>query len=108
MANSTVTLVIVTGQSGTDVSHNVFANLGWDEVRLPQPVFEGDTIYAQSEVLTLRESTNQADVGVVTVRTVGFNQDAATVITFRHTLLVYKQGRGPRLSVPSLEGHESP
>ena len=49
--DSTFTLALVTGQSVTDVSQNVMANLGWDEVRLPAPVFEGDTIYSESEVL---------------------------------------------------------
>ncbi len=53
--DSTFTLALVTGQSVTDVSQNVFANLGWDEVGLPNPVFEGDTIYSRSEVLEKRK-----------------------------------------------------
>ena len=61
--DSTFTLALVTGQSGTDVSQNVFANLGWDEVRLPNPVFEGDTIYSRSEVFEKRESRSRPDVG---------------------------------------------
>jgi len=56
LVDSTFTLALVTGQSVTDISQNVFANLRWDEVRLPNPVFEGDTIYSQSEVLEKRES----------------------------------------------------
>jgi itaconyl-CoA hydratase len=95
LVNSCLTLALVTGQSVTDVSQNVFANLGWDEVRLPHPVFEGDTLYSRSEVLEKRESRSRPDVGVVTVRTEGFNQDGVVVISFRRTLLVYKRGCKP-------------
>ena len=63
LVNSTFTLALVTGQSVADVSQNVFANLGWDEVRLPAPVFEGDTIYSESEVLEVRESRSRPEVG---------------------------------------------
>jgi acyl dehydratase len=96
LVNSALTLALVTGQSVTDVSHNVMANLGWDEVRLPHPVFEGDTVYSRSEVLDTRESRSRPDVGVVSVRTTGFNQHGEVVIVFRRTLLVYKHGRGPK------------
>ena len=51
LVDSTFTLALVTDQSLTDVSQNDFASLGWDEVRLPAPVFEGDIIYSRSEVL---------------------------------------------------------
>jgi acyl dehydratase len=69
LVDSTFTLALVTGQSVTDISQNVFANLGWDEVRLPAPVFEGDTIYSSSEVLEKRESRSRPNVGIVAVRT---------------------------------------
>lgn len=97
LVDSTFTLALVTGQSVTDLSQNVFANLGWDEVRLPHPVFEGDTIYSQSEVLEARESRSRPDVGVVTARTVGYNQEGVVVISFRRTLLVYKRGHAPEI-----------
>jgi acyl dehydratase len=71
------------------------ANLGWDEVRLPAPVFEGDTIYSQSEVLETRPSRSRPNVGIVRVETKGYNQDGTVVITFRRTLLVYRRGHGP-------------
>jgi acyl dehydratase len=61
LVDSTFTLALVTGQSVHDVSMNVLANLGWDRVRLPSPVFEGDTIYSQSEVLSVRESESRPD-----------------------------------------------
>ena len=95
LVDSTFTLALVTGQSVIDVSQNGFANLGWDEVRLPNPVFEGDTIYAQSEVLEARASRSRPDVGIVTVRTVGYNQDGQVVIRFRRTVMVYRRGHGP-------------
>jgi acyl dehydratase len=65
LVDSTFTLALVTGQSVTDVSQNVSANLGWDEVGLPNPDFEGDTIYSRSEVLEKRESRSRPDVGIV-------------------------------------------
>ena len=95
LVDSTFTLALVTGQSVSDVSQNVMANLGWDEVRLPNPVFEGDTIYSQSEVLEARASRSRPNVGVVVVETTGYNQDSAVVITFKRTLLVYRRGHGP-------------
>ena len=102
LVDSTFTLALVTGQSVTDVSQNVFANLGWDEVRLPAPVFEGDTIYSSSEVLEKRESKSRKDVGIVRVGTTGYNQDGTTVITFRRTIMVYKYGQAPKVTWPTL------
>lgn len=104
LINSCLTLALVTGQSVTDVSQNVFANLGWDEVRLPNPVFEGDTLYSRSEVLETRESRSRPDVGVVTVRTEGHNQNGVLVISFRRTLLVYRRGLKPQVSRPQAAG----
>ena len=98
LVDSTFTLALVTGQSVSDISQNVFANLGWDDVRLPHPVFEGDTIYSQSEVLAARESASRPDVGIVTVRTTGYNQDGVVVITFERTIMVYKRGHAPEIS----------
>src|SRR3989304_7048766 len=106
LVDSTFTVALVTGQSVTDVSQNVFANLGWDEVRLPNPVFEGETIYSQSEVLETRPSRSRPNVGIVTVRTTGYNQGGVVVITFQRTLLVYRRGFGPKTPRPSLEGRQ--
>ena len=100
LVDSTFTLALVTGQSVTDVSQNVMANLGWDEVRLPAPVFEGDTIYSESEVLEVRESKSRPNVGVVTVRTKGYNQDGVVVITFKRVLLVYRRDCAPDRARP--------
>ncbi len=92
LVNSCFTLSLVTGQSVTDVSQNVMANLGWDEIRLPHPVFEGDTIYSQSEVLEKRASKSRHNVGIITVKSIGFNQDGIVVIEFRRTMMVYRRG----------------
>ena len=98
LVDSTFTLALVTGQSVTDISQNVFANLGWDEVRLPAPVFEGDTIYSRSEVLEKRESRSRQNVGIVTVKTTGYNQDGEVVITFKRTIMVYRHGHAPEIT----------
>jgi itaconyl-CoA hydratase len=100
LVDSTFTLALVTGQSVGDVSQNVFANLGWDEVRLPVPVFEGDTIYSTSEVLDRHESKSRPNVGILTVKTTGFNQEGTVVITFERTVMVYKRGHAPKIPRP--------
>jgi acyl dehydratase len=100
LVDSTFTLALVTGQSVGDVSQNVFANLGWDEVRLPAPVFEGDTIYSTSEVLERRESKSRPNVGVLTVKTTGFNQEGTVVITFERTVMIYKRRHAPEIQRP--------
>jgi len=106
LVDSTFTVALVTGQSVTDVSQNVFANLGWDEIRLPAPVFEGDTIYSQSEVLEKRESKSRENVGIVTVKTSGYNQNGTIVITFKRTVLVYRREHAPDVLRPSLNPTE--
>lgn len=73
------------------VSGKVVANLGWDKVRLTAPVFAGDTIYAESTVLSKRESKSRPDQGIVTVLTKGINQKNEVVISFERTVLVYKR-----------------
>ncbi|MFF3867701.1 MaoC family dehydratase [Micromonospora sp. NPDC001898] len=103
LVNSCLTLSVVTGQSVTDVSQNVFANLEWAEVRMPRPVFEGDTLYSRSEVLGVRPSGSRADVGVVEVRTTGYTQAGTVVVTFRRTLLVYRRGHGPQRPAPAVD-----
>jgi acyl dehydratase len=95
LVNSTLTLAVVTGLSVADISQYA-VNLGWDEVRMPRPVFEGDTIYAQSEVLSRRESKSRPNMGLVEIRTKGYKQDGAEVMSFRRTVLVYKRGSEPK------------
>lgn len=95
LVNSTFTFALVNGQSVNDISYNVIANLGWDEVQLPNPVFSGDTIYSRSEILSARESKSRPEGGIISVRTVGFNQDGLEVISFRRTVMVYRRGMRP-------------
>jgi len=102
LVNSCFTLSLVTGQSVTDISQNVMANLGWDEIRLPHPVFEGDTIYSRSEVLEKRESKSRPNIGIVTVKSTGYNQDGTVVIEFKRTMMVYRRGHVP--ARPSVVG----
>ncbi len=89
---STYTLSLLIGMSVTDVSQKAVANLGMDEVRFSAPVFEGDTLYAESEVVAKRESKSRPGQGIVTVYTVGRNQDGAEVCSFLRNILV--PGRG--------------
>ena len=104
LVDSTFTLAVVTGQSVTDLSQNVMANLGRDDVRFPNPVFDGDNINSRSEVQAKRESNSRPTVGIVTVKSTGFNQDGKIVIEFKRTFMVYKRGHvPPRFRPPSPE-----
>ena len=87
LVDSTFTLALVTGLSVIDVSERA-VNLGWREVKLPAPVFAGDTIRAETEILEKRESKSRPGFGVVTVRSRGLNQDDVVVIEFERTVLV--------------------
>jgi itaconyl-CoA hydratase len=95
LVNSCFTLALVTGQSVIDLTINAVANLGWDEVRLPNPLFEGDTVYASSEVLETRESKSSPSVGIVRVKTTGTNQHGTPVIEFTRTFMIWKRGHVP-------------
>jgi acyl dehydratase len=88
---SSLTLAIVLGLSVADTSENAVANLGWDEIKLPNPVYPGDTLWAESEVLTVRESKSRPACGIVGVRTRGLNQRALVVIEFTRSFMVFKR-----------------
>jgi acyl dehydratase len=92
LVNSCLTLALVTGMSVSDISQKATANLGWDKVRLTAPVFNGDTIYAESEVVDKRESAKRPDQGIVTVRTTGKKADGTVFMTFERSVLVPKRG----------------
>jgi acyl dehydratase len=100
LVNSTLTLAVIMGLTVADVSQNA-VNLGWDEVRLPAPVFEGDTLYAQTEVLSTRESKSRPHMGIVEIKTIGYKQDGVAVMVFRRTILVYKRGFAPQEPAPA-------
>jgi acyl dehydratase len=95
LVNSCFTLALVTGLSVSDLTVNAVANLGWDEVRLPHPLFEGDTVRARSEVLEARESRSRPKAGLVKVRTTGVNQDGTPIIEFTRTFMIWKRGHVP-------------
>ncbi len=89
---SPLTVAIIVGMSVTDVSQKAIANLGWREIRMSAPVFAGDTLYAESNVLEKRESGSRPHAGLVTVSTLGKNQDGKIVCSFERTILVAKRG----------------
>ena len=89
---SPLTLAILVGMSVTDVSQKAIANMGWKDIRMTAPVFAGDTLYGESEVLEKRESKSRPTAGLVTVRTIGKNQDGKIVCEFERTVLVAKRG----------------
>lgn len=92
LVNSSVTLSIVSGMTVTTMSARAIANLGWDQIRLPNPVYVGDTLYAESEVISKRESCSRPGQGVVTISVTGRKQDSMPVITYLRTFLVPKKG----------------
>jgi len=85
---SPYTLALLIGMSVTDVSYKAIANLGMEEVRFTAPVFAGDTIYGESEVLAKRASASRPQQGIVTVRTTGRNQHGKIVCSFVRNILV--------------------
>jgi acyl dehydratase len=92
LVNSALTLSIIAGMSVSDVSQKTIANLGWQEIKMPAPVFVGDTIYAESEVLEIRESKSRPTAGIVTVKTLGKNQDGVVIMDFVRSMLIPKTG----------------
>lgn len=92
LVNSCLTLAVVTGMSVSDLTQKATANLGWSRVELRAPVFAGDTLYAESEVLSVRESKSRPHEGVVSVRTTGSKDDGTVFMVFERTFLVPKRG----------------
>jgi acyl dehydratase len=99
LVNSTFTLALVVGLSSADVSRYA-VNLGWSDVRLPAPLYEGDTLYAQTEVLNKRESASRPNMGLVEVKSTGFKQDGTVVLELRRTILVYRRAHVPVVPTP--------
>ena len=92
LVNSAFTLALVTGLTVPDTSENAAANLAWTDIKLPKPVFVGDTLWAESEITELRESKSNPSVGIVSMRCRGINQRHEVVIEFLRTFMVYKRG----------------
>jgi len=91
LMNSCLTLGVVCGLSVPDTSENGTANLAWTDIKIPHPVFAGDTLYAESEVLELRDSASRPNVGIVSLRTRGINQDGVVVMEFLRTFMCYRR-----------------
>ena len=88
LVNSCLTVSIISGMSVSDISQKGIANLAWNDIKLPHPVFAGDTLYAESEVLETRPSKSRPGQGIVKVRTTGKNQNGDVICTFERTVLV--------------------
>lgn len=91
LVDSTFTLALITGLTVSDTTENAAANLEWTDVKLPAPVFEGDTLWAESEILSKRESRSRPHAGIVSMRSRGINQRREMVIEFRRTFLLLKR-----------------
>lgn len=99
LVNSCFTLSLVTGLSVPDTSENAAANLAWTDIRLPHPVYAGDTLWAESEILATRESKTNPEVGLVSMRTRGVNQDGVVVIEYLRAFMIYR--RASKMASPS-------
>lgn len=94
LVNSALTLSIVAGMSVSDTSQKAIANLGWTDIKLTAPVFVGDTIYAESEVLEKRESKSRPTQGIVKIKTIGKKADGTVFMTYERSMLIPKRGHG--------------
>lgn len=92
LVNSTLTLAIVAGMTVSSTSQKAIANLGWEEIKLPNPVFVGDTLYAETEILGKRESKSRPGAGIVRVRHSGKNQNGDYVMHMVRSFLAAKRG----------------
>ena len=95
LVNSTFTLALIVGLTVADTSENAAANLGWSDIKLPKPVFVGDTLWAESEIMAVRESQSNPSVGIVSMRCRGINQRREVVIEFTRTFMIWKRGFVP-------------
>ncbi|RKP49305.1 MaoC family dehydratase [Trinickia fusca] len=93
LVNSVVTFAIINGMSVRSMSAKTIANLGWDSVRLTHPVFIGDTLYAKSKVLNIRDSQSRPGQGIVVIETIGHKGDGTVVLTYRRSFLVPKRNQ---------------
>ena len=92
LVNSTFTVAVMVGMSVSDVSQKAIANLGWTDIVLPHPLFVGDTLYAESEVIEKRLSESRENCGIVTVKTTGTNQDGVVVASYKRSALIPTTG----------------
>jgi itaconyl-CoA hydratase len=98
LVNSAITIAIVAGLGVADTSENGFA-LGWDAIKLPNPLYEGDTLYSESEVLEKRESKSRPRMGIVRFRTRGVNQDGLIVLEYTRSVMVWRHETAPAVEL---------
>ena len=104
LVNAAFTLAVVAGLTVKDVSQNGFA-LGWDKIVLPNPLFAGDTVYAETHVDSVRQSASDPRRGIVTVTTRGIQQEGKVIIEFTRSVMVWKRAHAPVIdSFPKAEG----
>ena len=90
---SPLTVALLVGMSVSDVSQKAIANLGWSDIKMTHPLYAGDTLYGESKVVEVRPSKSRPEAGLITVDTIGRNQDDKVVCTFRRTMLVARRGK---------------
>jgi acyl dehydratase len=88
----TLVFSLAVGMSVADTSGKTIANLGYESVVFERPLFPGDSLYAESQVVSLRESASNPDRGIVAIETRGFNQHRERVIVLRRAFLAPKRG----------------
>jgi itaconyl-CoA hydratase len=103
LVNSTFTLALVVGLTVPDLTEAGGVNLGWTDITLPNPVFAGDTIWAESEVLEKRQSRSNPGVGIVSVRCRGINERREVVCEFRRTFMIPKRGESDPFPFPGTD-----
>ena len=94
IVNSGLTVAIVLGISVIDMSQNAVANLGWNEIKLTNPVFVGDTIYAESICTAVRESSSKPEMGIISMFTRGLNQEGVEIVTWNRSVMIPKRSSG--------------
>ena len=94
IVNSGLTVALVLGLSVLDMSQNAVANLGWNDIELRNPVYVGDTIYAESLCIEARESRSRPGLGIVTMVTRGLNQHGDVVVTWTRSVMIPKRATG--------------
>jgi len=92
LVNGLYTLGLVVGLTVSELTEGtIIANLGYDKVVHPNPVFHGDTIYAESEIIEMRESKSRPEVGIVKIKCQGRKPDGTIVVEFERTAMFLKR-----------------
>jgi acyl dehydratase len=105
IVNGIFTLGLAVGLTVSDLTEGTLvANLGYESVKHPRPMFHGDTLYVETEVVSKRESRSRPDQGIVQFRHIGRNQDGTVVIEFERTALMLKRASGT-VTVGTQEDH---